>query len=92
MKKINEWSGLNTVRKKVLLLSKSAGALIVLCYIFTSKLPTSRSSAFVIWLILLALVILGVDIMLSHFITRPLDEISRTAGQMADLDFPAHFK
>lgn len=90
MKKINEWSGLNTVRKKVLLLSKSAVALIVLCYIFTSKLPTSRSSAFVIWLILLALVILGVDIMLSHFITRPLDEISRTAGQMADLDFPAH--
>ncbi len=89
MKKISKWAGLNTVRKKVLLLSKSAGGSIVLFYVFTSELP-SRTSAFLIWFILLIMVILGVDIMLSRFISRPLNEISRTAGQMADLDFSAH--
>lgn len=90
MKKINEWFGLSTVRKKVLLLSKLAGGSIVLFYIFTSELPTSRNIAFVIWFILLVVIILGVDMMLGCFISKPLNEINRTAGQMANLDFSAH--
>lgn len=90
MKKINEWFGLSTVRKKVLLLSKLVGGAIVLFYVLTSELPTSRNIAFVIWFILLITVILGVDIMLGRFISKPLNEINRTAGQMANLDFSAH--
>ena len=90
MKKINAWFGLNTVRKKVLLLSKLAGGIIVFFYVFTSELPTNRSIAFVIWFGLLVAVIIGVDAMLGHFISKPLDEINRTARQMAKLDFSAH--
>ena len=90
MKKINAWFGLNTVRKKVLLLSKLAGGIIVFFYVFTSELPTNRSIAFVIWFGLLVAVIIGVDAMLGRFISKPLDEINRTARQMAKLDFSAH--
>ena len=90
MKKINNWFGLNTVRKKVLLLSKLAGGIICLFYVFTSELPTERSITFVIWFALLAAVIIGVDIMLGHFISKPLSEINQTAEKMAKLDFSAH--
>ncbi len=92
MKKINEWFDLNTVRKKVLLLSKLAGGAIVLFYVLTSELPTSHNIAFVIWLVLLVVIILGVDIMLGRFISKPLNEINRTAEQMANLDFSAYCK
>lgn len=90
MKKINGWFSLNTIRKKVFLLSKLTGGIIVLFYIFTSELPTNRNIAFIIWLILLIGVITFVDIMLGRFISKPLNEINNTAGQMAKLDFSAH--
>ncbi|MDD2959149.1 MAG: HAMP domain-containing sensor histidine kinase [Lachnospiraceae bacterium] len=90
MKMIKKWFHLNTIRKKVLLLSKLTGGIIVLFYVFTSELPTNRSIAFVIWFALLVLVIVGVDIMLGRFISKPLSEINHTAGQMAALDFSAH--
>lgn len=90
MKKTNEWFSLNTVRKKVFLLSKLAGGIIIFFYIFTSELPTTRSIAFVIWFVLLVAVIMGVDALLGRFISRPLSEINRTAGQMAKLEFSAH--
>lgn len=90
MKKISEWLGLNTVRKKVFLLSKLTGGIIILFYVFTSELPTNRSISFVIWLLLLIVVVTGVDIMLGHFISKPLNEINNIAGQMAELDFSAH--
>lgn len=90
MKKMNEWFALNTVRKKVLLLSKLAGGIIVLFYVFTSELPTNRNITFVIWFALLVAVIVGVDIMLGRFISKPLEEINHTAGQMAMLDLSAH--
>lgn len=90
MKKLNEWFLLNTVRKKVFLLSKLTGGILILFYMFTSELPTSRSLSFVIWLLLLVMVVMGVDLMLGRFISKPLAEINRTAGQMARLDFTAH--
>lgn len=80
--------GLNTVRKKVLLLSKLAGGSIVLFYLFTSELPTSRSIAFWIWFVLLVFVIVGVDALLGHFISKPLRSITKVARKMANLDFP----
>lgn len=92
MKKLNKWFHLNTVRKKVFLLSKLTGGILILFYMFTSELPTSRNLSFVIWLLLLVAVVTGVDIMLGRFISKPLHEINHTAGQMAKLDFTAHCK
>ena len=90
MKKINIWLGLNTVRKKVFLLSKIAGAVIVLFYVFASELPTNRNVTFFVWFFLMAAVIIGVDVLLGRFISKPLNEINHTAEQMAKLNFSAH--
>lgn len=90
MKKLNKWFNLNTVRKKVFLLSKLTGGILILFYMFTSEMPTNRSLSFVIWFLLLVMVVTGVDIMLGLFISKPLNEINHTARQMAKLDFTAH--
>lgn len=89
MKTLNEWFGLTTVRKKVLLLSKLAGGAIVLFYVFAAELPISQSAAFWVWFLLLVAVILGVDFLLGRFISAPLTQINRTAKRMASLDFSA---
>lgn len=80
---------MNTVRKKVLLLSKLAGGMIVLFYLVTLELPMNQNISFWIWFVLMALVILGVDFMLGRMISKPLEEINITAGKMAKLDFTA---
>ena len=81
--------GLNTVRKKVLMLSKLVGLAIVLFYLVTSELP-DENAAFWIWFLLLAVVILGVDYLLGRMISEPLNEIGKIAEKMARLDFSAH--
>lgn len=81
---------LNTVRKKVLLLSKLTGGTIVIFYLITSELPADHNIAFWSWFVLMIGVILGVDFMLGKMISKPLKEIRDTARRMAELDFTAH--
>lgn len=90
MEKKNMIFGLGTVRKKVFLLSKLVGGIMILFYLFAEELPVSRNSAFWIWLILLVIVVTGVDVMLGRFISKPLNSINDTAEKMAQLDFSAH--
>ncbi len=90
MKKKNMVFGLNTVRKKVFLLSKLAGGIMILFYLLAEELPVSQNSAFWIWFLLLIIVITGVDVMLGRFISRPLNSINDTAEKMARLDLSAH--
>lgn len=80
---------LNTVRKKVLMLSKSVGGIIVLFYFATLELPVSSTLSFWIWFCLMLGVILGVDFLLGRLISDPLSEINHTARQMAKLDYTA---
>lgn len=53
MKKINAWFGLNTVRKKVLLLSKLAGGIIVLflCFYIGITNQSKHSLCYLVWAI-----------------------------------------
>ncbi|WP_313340176.1 HAMP domain-containing sensor histidine kinase [Sedimentibacter sp.] len=90
MEKKNIIFGLGTVRKKVFLLSKLVGGIMILFYLFAEELPVSRNSAFWIWFLLLIIVVTGVDVMLGHFISKPLNSINDTAEKMAQLDFSAH--
>ncbi|MPW25597.1 HAMP domain-containing protein [Alkalibaculum sp. M08DMB] len=90
MKEKNMILGLGTVRKKVFLLSKLVGGIIILFYMFTQELPVNQNSAFWIWLTLLIIVVTGVDVLLGHFISKPLNSINNTADKMAQLDFSAH--
>lgn len=87
MKKKKVLFGLNTVRKKVLLLSKLVGGIIVLFYLVTLELPAERNISFWIWFVLMAAVIIGVDFVLGRMISKPLEEINHKAGRMAELDF-----
>lgn len=82
--------GLNTVRKKVLLLSKSVGGIIVLFYLCTLEIYEDRSAAFWIWFGLMVFVILFVDFLLWKMISKPLNEINDTAREMAELNFSAY--
>lgn len=79
--------GLKTIRKKVFLLSKLTGAVIVLFYLFTYELPVGDDMSFLIWFLLMVGVILLTDYLLGRYITRPVDELNRAAGRMAKLDF-----
>lgn len=81
---------LNTVRKKVLLLSKLLGAVILIFYLLTYNLAPDENSGFWIWFMLLAAAILGADHMLEKIISGPLKSINKTARQMAELDRDAH--
>lgn len=87
---MKKYFGLNTVRKKVLMLSKLVGVMIVLFYLVTLELPGSPGAAFWIWFGLMAVVILGVDYLLGRMISNPLQEINETAARMAKLDKDAH--
>lgn len=91
-KRIKLIFGLDTVRKKVFLLSKAAGGILVLFHLCTSELPVSRSLEFLIWFVLMLVVILSVDYLLGKLISNPLNEINNTARQMAKLDFNSHCK
>ncbi len=82
--------GINTVRKKVLLLSKILGVVLILFYVFTSELPTTNNITFWVWFALMVIVVLGVDILLGRLISKPLNDINDTAERMAKLDFTAH--
>lgn len=82
--------GLNTIRKKVLLLSKLLGAIILIFYLLTSELAPNESLAFWVWFVLLTATILGADHLLERIISMPLRSINKTAHQMAELNLEAH--
>ena len=90
MKKKNMFLGMNTIRKKVLLLSKCVGGTIVLFYILTMELPANKNITFLVLFLLMTAVILSVDFLLERMISKPLEKINNTAVKMAALDFTAH--
>ena len=80
---------LRTVRKKVLLLSKLAGAALIASYILSAGLPVSEDASFLIWLGFVSLLVVGIDLLMGRFITRPLARLNASAKRMAGLDFSA---
>ena len=86
---MKEAFSLRTVRKKILMLSKLAGAVLIFSYIFSTGLPVSEDASFLIWLGFVFLLIIGIDLFMGRFITRPIDKLSASAKRMAGLDFSA---
>ncbi len=80
---------LRTVRKKVLMLSKLAGAALIVSYIFCTGLPVSEDASLLLWLGSVLLLVLGIDFFMSRFITKPIDKLNASAKRMAGLDFSA---
>lgn len=87
--KISDNMNFHTVRKKILLASKVAGIILILSYIFSRKLPLAPDTSFVVWLVFVSLLIVVIDLLMGHFISKPISKLNQTARKMAKLDFSA---
>lgn len=76
-----------TVRRKIILVSKIAGAALIVSYLISIRLPVGTDLSFLIWMCLVVLLVLAVDYLLGKFISKPVSELNRKAKKMADLDF-----
>ena len=80
---------MRTVRKKMLMLAKLAGVLLIFSYILSTNMPVSKDISFLIWLVSLLLLVLVLDYFLGRFITKPIVKLNVSAKRMASLDFSA---
>ena len=84
---MKELFSLHTVRKKILMLSKLAGVALIFSYVLSTGLPVSEDTSFLIWLGFVFLLIIGIDLFMGRFITKPIDKLNASAKRMAGLDF-----
>ena len=85
--KISDNMNVFSIRKKILLASKLMGIILVVSYVFSTRLPLNADSSFVIWLVFVAALICVIDLWMAKFITKPVSELNDAARSMADLDF-----
>ena len=78
---------IHLIRKKILLMSKVIGTILVISYILSTKLPFSSDISLSIWTVFVVLLIFGVDFLMSCFISKPIAKLEKAAKRMADLDF-----
>lgn len=78
---------LRTVRKKIIMVSKTAGIVLIISYVVSTRLPIHPDVSFWIWLCFVTALVLVVDYLMGRFISNPVSELSRAARQMAQLDF-----
>lgn len=83
---------LRTVRKKIIMISKIAGIILIISYIVSTRLPIDPDISFWIWLCFVTALVLTVDCLMGRFISNPVSELSRAARQMAQLDFSSPCK
>lgn len=84
---MKERFSLRTVRKKLVMVSKIAGAVLIISYIVSTRLPIDRDISFLIWSVFIILLVLAVDFLLGYFITDPISTLCKAAQKIADLDF-----
>ena len=85
--KIREQLNVFTIRKKIVMASKLMGAILVLSYMFSTRLPLNEDISLMIWLIFVAVLICVIDLWMARFISKPVSELNEAAGRMAALDF-----
>ncbi len=86
---MKELFSLRTVQKKIVMLSKLAGIVLIFSYILSTRLPVNEDASFLLWLGFVLLLVLGIDFFMSRFITKPIDKLNASAKRMAELDFSA---
>lgn len=78
---------LRTVRKKIIMVSKLAGFVLIISYIASDHLPVASDVSFLIWLVLVSLLVLAIDYLMGRFISTPVSKLNQSARKMAQLDF-----
>lgn len=89
---MKEWFSLRTVRRKIVVISKIAGSILIVFYVIFTRLPLQQDMAFLLWIVFVCLLILAVDYLLGRFISDPVSGICKTAEQIAQLDFSSPCK
>ena len=69
--KISEHMNIFTIRKKILLASKLMGVILILSYVFFTRLPLNADVSLMIWLIFVVLLICAIDLWMARFISNP---------------------
>ena len=87
--KIQDNFTFRTVRKKILIVSKLAGILLILSYILSTKLEIEPDISLALWFAFVIALVLVVDFLMGHFISKPISKLNQTARKMAKLDFSA---
>lgn len=85
--KISDQMNVFTIRKKIVMASKLMGAILVLSYMFSTRLPLNADISLMVWLIFVAVLICVTDLWMARFISKPVSELNEAAGRIADLDF-----
>lgn len=84
---MKERFSLRTVRKKVIMISKIAGIVLILSYLISTRSPLEDDLSFVLWMIFVVLLTLVIDHLLGRFISDPIGKICEMAHRAARLDF-----
>ena len=85
--KLRDHMNIFTIRKKILLATKLLGAILVLSYVFSTRLPLHPDVSLVIWLAFVAVLICGIDLWMACSISKPVSELNDAARSMANLEF-----
>ena len=84
---MREQFSLRTVRKKIIMISKIAGIVLMVSYFISIRLPLEEDVSFLLWIIFVILLTLVIDYLLGRFITNPISKICEMAHRAARLDF-----
>lgn len=85
--KISDNMNIFTIRKKILLASKLVGVVLIVSYVLSDKLPINADFSFAIWMTFVVALICVIDLLMAHFISKPVSELNEAARSMAQLDF-----
>ena len=72
---MKELFSLRTVRKKIIMLSKIAGVILIVSYLISTRLPLEEDVSFLLWIIFVILLTLMIDYLLGRFISDPISRI-----------------
>ena len=84
---LKELVSLRTVRKKIIMTSKLAGAVLIASYIFSIHASAEPDVSLLIWLAFVIPLILAVDFLMGRFLSDPVSRLNEAARRLADLDF-----
>ena len=87
--KLSDSFTLRTVRRKIVAITKLAGMLLILSYIVSIQLEIDSDLSSVLWMIFVIVIVLMVDCLMAHFISKPILKLNQAARRMAELDFTA---
>ena len=80
---------LRSVRRKIIVVSKLAGMLLIVSYLAATRLFSDPDVSLMLWLGFVIVLVLAVDFLMGRFISKPVCRLNEAAGQMARLDFSA---